>query len=83
MPTLQVFLLGAPDVRYDDAPVSKPPTVKSQSLVAYLIVHRRQPQPRERLADLFWGERTDRKARRSLATALWHICRRSSSSPPM
>ena len=30
---------------------------------------------RSRLAGLFWGDRPERKARRSLATALWHIRR--------
>jgi ABC-type oligopeptide transport system substrate-binding subunit/DNA-binding SARP family transcriptional activator len=75
MPTLQVFLLGALDVHYDDVPLSKPPTLKSQSLLAYLLIHRNQPQPRERLADLFWGDRTEHKARRSLTTALSQIRR--------
>jgi DNA-binding SARP family transcriptional activator len=44
-------------------------------LLAYLVLHRDQPQPRERLAGMFWGERPERKARHSLATALWHIRR--------
>jgi ABC-type oligopeptide transport system substrate-binding subunit/DNA-binding SARP family transcriptional activator len=48
---------------------------KSQSLFAYLALHRQRPQPRERLADLFWGDRPERRARRSLTTALWHIRR--------
>jgi ABC-type oligopeptide transport system substrate-binding subunit/DNA-binding SARP family transcriptional activator len=75
MPALQLFLLGALDVRYDNVPLSKPPTLKSQSLLAYLVLHRHQPQPRERLAGVFWGDRPDRKARRSLTTALSHIRR--------
>jgi oligopeptide transport system substrate-binding protein len=75
MPTLEVYQLGTLEMRCDGQPLSKPPTLKSQSLFAYLVLHRQQPQPRERLAGLFWGERTERKARRSLATALWHIRR--------
>jgi oligopeptide transport system substrate-binding protein len=75
LPRLQLLLLGALDIRCDDQPLPKPPTLKSQSLLAYLVTHRQQPQSRERLADLFWGERTERKARRSLATALWHVRR--------
>jgi ABC-type oligopeptide transport system substrate-binding subunit/DNA-binding SARP family transcriptional activator len=73
--TLRLYFLGPLDIRYDDQPLPKPPTLKSQSLLAYLILHRRQPQPRERLAGLFWGDRPERKARHSLATALWHIRR--------
>jgi DNA-binding SARP family transcriptional activator len=75
LPTLQLLLLGALDVRCNDQPLSKPPTLKLQSLLAYLATHRRQPQSRERLANLFWGDRPERKARSSLSTALWHICR--------
>jgi DNA-binding SARP family transcriptional activator len=75
MPALEVYLLGRLDMRCDDQPLPKPPTLKSQSLLAYLVLHRGQPHPRERLAGLFWGERTERKARRSLTTALGHIRR--------
>ena len=47
-----------------------PATLKSQSLLAYLIVHRRRPHGRDHLAELFWGDRPKHKARRSLSTAL-------------
>ena len=75
MPALRLFLLGSLDIRCDGQPLPKPPTLKSQSLFAYLALHRQRPQPRERLADLFWGDRPGRRARRSLTTALWHIRR--------
>jgi len=75
MAALRLFLLGALDIRHDGQQVPNPPTVKSQSLFAYLALHRQQPQRRERLADLFWGDRPERRARRSLTTALWHIRR--------
>ncbi|MBN1661280.1 MAG: AAA family ATPase, partial [Anaerolineae bacterium] len=75
MPALQLFLLGPLDLRYGDQQLSKPPTLKSRSLLAYLALHRNQPQARERLVDLFWGDRPERRARRSLTTALWHIRR--------
>jgi DNA-binding SARP family transcriptional activator len=75
MPTLQVNLLGSMDIRFDGQQLRKPPTLKSRSLLAYLILHRDRPQARERLVDLFWGERPAHKARRSLTTALWHIRR--------
>jgi DNA-binding SARP family transcriptional activator len=75
MRTLRLFLLGPLDMRYDDQKLPKPPTLKSQSLLAYLLLHRDQPQHRERLADLFWGDRPERKARSSLSTALWHLRR--------
>jgi ABC-type oligopeptide transport system substrate-binding subunit/DNA-binding SARP family transcriptional activator len=75
MPTLQVALLGPMDIRYGGQQLCKPPTLKSRSLLAYLVLHRDRPHPRERLVDLFWGDRPERRARRSLTTALWHIRR--------
>ncbi|HUS69335.1 MAG TPA: ABC transporter substrate-binding protein [Anaerolineae bacterium] len=75
MPTLRLYLLGPVDLRHDGQPLPKPPTLKSQSLLAYLALYRENPQPRDRLIDLFWGERPEPKARGSLRTALWHIRR--------
>jgi DNA-binding SARP family transcriptional activator len=75
MPALRLFLLGPMDIHYDGQQLCKPPTLKSRSLLAYLILHRDRPQARERLVDLFWGDRPERRARRSLTTALWHIRR--------
>jgi len=75
MPALRLFLLGSLDIHHDGRQLPKPPTLKSQSLLAYLVLHRQSPQPRERLADLFWADRPERRARRSLTTALWHIRR--------
>jgi len=75
MSTLQLYFLGTLDVRCDGQSLPKPATLKSQSLLAYLALHRRQPQLRERLAGLFWGDRPEHKARGSLATGLWRIRR--------
>jgi len=72
---LWVRFLGAFDIRYGDQPLPRPPTVKSQSLLAYLICHRSQPRTRDRLAELFWGDKPETRARHSLATALWQIRR--------
>lgn len=78
-PRVQVFYLGRFELRYQieqqREKLRKPPTQKSQSLLAYLAYHRRQSQPRERLMGMFWGDRPDHRARRSLSTALWHIRR--------
>jgi DNA-binding SARP family transcriptional activator len=75
MAALRLVLLGPLDIQYDGQQLAKPPTLKSQSLFAYLALHRQRPQPRERLADLFWGDRPERKSRSSLSTTLWHLRR--------
>ena len=76
MSTLRFHLLGAFEIQYGGLALPTPPTLKSQSLLAYLICHRDRPQRRDKLVGLFWAGRPERKARRSLATALWHIRRR-------
>jgi DNA-binding SARP family transcriptional activator len=48
MSTLRLHFLGTLDLHYDDQQLPKPPTLKSQSLLAFLILHRHQPQPRDR-----------------------------------
>lgn len=73
MSPLQLFLLGPLDIRCGGEQLPRPPTLKSQSLLAYLALHRQSPLPRERLAGLFWADRPERRARRSLTTALWHV----------
>jgi ABC-type oligopeptide transport system substrate-binding subunit/DNA-binding SARP family transcriptional activator len=70
-----LYFLGTLDIRHDGQQLPKPATLKSQSLLAYLILHRHRPQSRDRLVGLFWGDRPERKARASLSTALWHIRR--------
>jgi DNA-binding SARP family transcriptional activator len=55
MSTLELFLLGGLELRYDGEPLAKPPTVKSQSLLAYLVLHRVRPQSRDHLAELYWA----------------------------
>ncbi|MCL7455188.1 MAG: AAA family ATPase, partial [Anaerolineae bacterium] len=75
MASLRLYFLGPLDIRSGDRQLPRPPTQKSQSLLAYLALNRRRPQPRDRLVSLFWAERPDRRARRSLSTALWHIRR--------
>jgi DNA-binding SARP family transcriptional activator/Tfp pilus assembly protein PilF len=78
-PALHFNYLGRFEILYQAGqPIEqlpKPPTQKSQSLLAYLVLHRQRPQSREHLMEMFWGERPPQRARRSLSTALWHIRR--------
>jgi hypothetical protein len=41
--TLRLYFLRLLDVRYDGQQLPKPATLRSQSLLAYLILHRHQP----------------------------------------
>lgn len=49
--------------------------VRQQSLLAYLVMHRDSPQPRQRLAFLFWPETSEAQARANLRKALYDLRR--------
>jgi DNA-binding SARP family transcriptional activator len=63
--------------------LSLPATNKSQSLLAYLLLHRETPHSRDALAEMFWPGRPPQRARRSLATALWRIRRSFAPIDPL
>jgi len=48
-------------------------TGTSKRLFAYLLLQNYRPQPRELLADLFWGEQGEDRAHKCLNTALWRL----------
>ena len=73
MPILQVRFFGTIEISFAGEKLPLPATRKAQSLLAYLILNRGKSQPRNRLVELFWGDRPEEKARGSLSTALWHI----------
>ncbi|OGO38051.1 MAG: hypothetical protein A2W35_21660, partial [Chloroflexi bacterium RBG_16_57_11] len=72
---LQVSLLGSPELSFAGQRLPLPATRKALALLAYLVLNRGKPQPRDRLVYLFWGDRPAEKARSSLSTALWQIGR--------
>ena len=48
---------------------------KSLALLTYLALNRHQPPSRDRLIDLFWGERFEQQARQSLRQAVYGLRR--------
>lgn len=74
-PALRVSLLGTPEISLAGHRLQLPATRKALALLAYLILNRSKPQPRDRLVYLFWSERPEEKARSSLSTAIWHVSR--------
>jgi DNA-binding SARP family transcriptional activator len=54
----------------------------SQMLLLYLLLHRTRYQRREALAALFWGDSSDKQARRSLNSALWRLRRELEPDAP-
>jgi DNA-binding SARP family transcriptional activator len=73
MEILQVTLLGRVRITHDNWRTEVTMTREIQALLAYLLVHRNKIHSRETIAGVFWGERSQEKARGSLNTALWRL----------
>jgi DNA-binding SARP family transcriptional activator len=69
-------LLGTVDLRLDDRPAPGLGSARAESLLAYLLLHRDAPQPREQLAFRLWPESTESQARTNLRHVL-HDLRRA------
>lgn len=55
---------------------------RHQALLIYLAVNT-DPQPRDKLTGLFWGDWPDSRARRYLSRALWDISKHLATQPPI
>ena len=72
---LDVRLLGEPSVKADGQPVEALMSPRLLSLLALLIVHRRTPLPRQRVAFMFWPDSSEAQSRTNLRQALHHLRR--------
>src|SRR5438270_9380326 len=73
MPTLYLRLLGDFSLLYNDQQVTSLNTMRLQSLLAYLVLHRDVPQQRQHLAFLFWPDTTEAQARNNLRHLLHQL----------
>ena len=73
MPTLYLRLLGDFSLIYADQQVTSLNTVRLQSLLTYLVLHRDVPQQRQHLAFLFWPDTTETQARNNLRQLLHQL----------
>src|SRR5256886_17702449 len=73
MPTLHSPLLGDFSLISADRQVTSLNTVRLQSLLAYLVLHRNAPQQRQHLAFLFWPDTTEAQARNNLRQLLHQL----------
>src|SRR5215213_8854331 len=79
-PAIQVRLFGSPELRFDGAALPPLESARTESLLAYLLLHRDAPQPRQRLAFLLWPDSSEPQARTNLRHLL-HNLRRSLPDP--
>jgi len=64
------------DPRLDDEPLAPFDSARAESLLAYLLLHREAPQPRQRVAFLLWPDSTEPQALTNLRKVL-HTLRRA------
>src|SRR6058998_2176637 len=72
-PTLHIRLLGDFSLIYADRQVTSLNTMRPQSLLTYLVLHRDVPQQRQHLAFLFWPDTTEAQARNNLRQLLHQL----------
>lgn len=83
MTHIHACLFGSPALfrhdKGDDASgrveIPLPASTAARSLMAFLLLRRRQAHPRPVLAGTFWPDMPEPQARRALTQALWHIRR--------
>jgi len=79
---LRVMLLGGFEARLASGATLSLPTKKAQALLAYLGIRPGQSCPRDKLAALLWGEKSDGQARGGLRHALVALRRALASATP-
>jgi DNA-binding SARP family transcriptional activator len=73
---LRARLPGPMDLRLGEQRLPPMESARAESLLAYLLLHRDAPQPRQRLAFLLWPGSTERQAQTNLRKVL-HTLRRA------
>jgi DNA-binding SARP family transcriptional activator/predicted ATPase len=73
LPTLQIRLFGDFQLLYQGELVTTLHQARLQSLLAYLVLHRRAPQSRRHLAYRLWPDSTEAQARTNLRRELHHL----------
>ena len=72
-PALRARLLGTVDLQLDSRPLPPLDSARAESLLAYLLLHRDAPQPRQRLAFLLWPGSTEGQAQTNLRKVLHNL----------
>jgi DNA-binding SARP family transcriptional activator len=70
---IRLFLLGKFAIEVNGKYLHKIETRKAEELLVYLLLHRNQPQSREHLADVLWGEIAPEQSKSYLRKALWQL----------
>lgn len=72
-PVLHIGLLGELSLRVGQTSLPPLDSARAESLLAYLLLHRDAPQPRQHLAFLLWPDSTEAQARTNLRHVLHRL----------
>ena len=72
---LEIKLFGAGEANLNGERVGGFPQQQAGLLLCYLLLNRGRPQPRERLAAIFWEQHNSATARKYLRNAIWRLRR--------
>ncbi len=70
---LEIRLFGSGQAYYGEQAIPGFPRQQHGRLLCYLLLNRRYPHDRERLAAIFWGEQVTSISRSYLRNALWRL----------
>jgi DNA-binding SARP family transcriptional activator len=73
VPGLHIHLFGGFRLMYEGVLVTTFAQARLQALLAYLLLHRHSPQPRQLLSYLFWPDSTESQSRTNLRQLLHHL----------
>lgn len=73
MSVFQISLFGKFQALRHDVPIASLEKRKVQELLAYLVLYRERPHPRETLAGLLWGDMPTGQSKKYLRQTLWQI----------
>jgi DNA-binding SARP family transcriptional activator len=73
LPKLNFYLFGKFRIRCQEQVWSGPENCKAQQLLWYLLIHRMEPQQREHLASLLWGDCPTAQSKKYLRKLLWQF----------
>ena len=73
LPGLHIHIFGGFRLMYEGLLVTSLVQARLQALLAYLLLHRHSPQPRQFLSYLFWPDSTESQSRTNLRQLLHHL----------
>lgn len=73
MSAIKFFLFGKFRIEADAKVIPRIEPRKAEELLGYLLLYRDQPQSREHLADVLWGEIGPEQSKSYLRKALWQL----------